>query len=194
MLGKGQKDTNLHIYCVSSVCLTPGHQVSHTVAHRMKIALFPSPKTFWFNKYSLSSYYVPSPWSGCQENKNEWNSRGPQPSRGDRWVYNSNNVLIVVRKIQPGHTGDLTLPGDVEENFKTAVIELGFDGWIEVCQVDQAGKGFQREGIVSAKAQREECQGPINISQESNGKWEPIREGLLGTPWSLAFPCEVMEI
>ena len=40
MLGKGEKGTNLDIHGMLSSCLTPCHHVSHTPAHRMKIASF----------------------------------------------------------------------------------------------------------------------------------------------------------
>ena len=57
--------------------------------------------------------------------------------------------------------------------------------------MDKAGKVFQRGGTVSAKAQRQECQGPINQEE-----WHvrANREGPLGTLWSLAFSCEAMEV
>ena len=69
------------------------------------------PKTFWFNTSLWSSCYEPSPWRRCQENKNERNSRGPQPNRGDRCICNFSNVLSVVRDLQSGRQGDLTLSG-----------------------------------------------------------------------------------
>lgn len=206
LLGKGQKVTSLDIYGVPSVCLTPHHWVALTPAHRMKITSFP----LWKCSDSINF-----PWAAitCQSlevdaKRIKMNETLGVPSlAGETDEYLILTVCSVLsERYSQEHTGDLTLPGDVEENFKTAMIELGFEGWIEVCQVDKAGKSFQREGTVSAKAQRQESGGyeqftgeewPARDNQQGGGRGEELWEGggcLLGTLWSLAFSCEVTEL
>lgn len=131
-------------------------------------------KTFWLHTFSLTSYYVPSPWSRCQGNKNEWNSRGLQPSRGDRWMYNSSNVLSAIREIQSG----------IQRGHNTAWRHGGrlleSSDWTGLWRMNRSGQG--REVLpdrrqVSAKAQRQECQG-LSLSREhTTRRWSSVSQG-----------------